>query len=94
MGLSVGIETERIESLPCCGHDVISARALAPLPRLCRLAHKFTRPGSVLLFPKGPQLDSELTAARRDWHIRLDRIASRTDTDAVILKILELKPRS
>lgn len=94
MGLNIGIDTARIESLPCRGHDVVSARALAPLPRLCRLAYKFTRPGSVLLFPKGAKLDSELTTARSDWHIRLDRIASRTDSDAVILKIVELKPRS
>lgn len=94
MGLNIGIEAARIESLPGRAHDVVSARALAPLPRLCRLAYRFTQPGSVLLFPKGAQADSELTAARRDWHIRLDRIASRTDPDAVILKIVELKPRS
>jgi 16S rRNA (guanine527-N7)-methyltransferase len=102
MGLDVTIEQRRIEALPARPHDVVSARALAPLDRLCALAHRFSArhpgppagPGTVFLFPKGARLDSELTAATAHWHIRAERIVSRTDPAATILRILELEPRS
>jgi 16S rRNA (guanine527-N7)-methyltransferase len=101
MGLDVSIEQRRIEALPARPHDVVSARALAPLDRLCSLAHRFSArdtgrqagPGTVFLFPKGARLDSELTAATAHWHIRAERIVSRTDPAATVLRILELEPR-
>jgi 16S rRNA (guanine527-N7)-methyltransferase len=101
MGLDVTIEQCRIEALPARAHDVVSARALAPLDRLCALAHRFSAryldrqadPGTIFLFPKGVRLDSELTAATAHWHIRAERIASRTDPAATVLRILELEPR-
>jgi len=94
LGLAVAIEACRIEAHPPQPVDVVSARALAPLVRLCPLAHRFAGPNTVLLFPKGVQADSELTAAARHWHIRAERIASRTDPQATILRITELEPRS
>lgn len=94
LGLVVAIEACRIEARPPQPFDVVSARALAPLDRLCPLAHRFAGPNTVLLFPKGVQADSELTAAARHWHIRAERIASRTDPQATILRITELEPRS
>lgn len=94
MGLDVAIEPRRIEDMAACPHDVVSARALAPLDRLCALAHRFGRPGTVFLFPKGRRLDSELTAAAARWHIRTERIASRTDPEAAVLRISELEPRT
>ena len=93
MGLDVTVEPCRIEALPGRPYDVVSARALAPLDRLCALAHRLSGPGTVFLFPKGARLDSELTAATAGWHIRAERIASRTDPEATVLKILELEPR-
>jgi 16S rRNA (guanine527-N7)-methyltransferase len=94
LGLRATVEARRIESLPPRPFDVVSARALAPLDRLCALAPRFGGPGTVFLFPKGARLDSELTAAARHWHIRAERIPSRTDRQATILKIAELEPRS
>lgn len=92
MGLAVTIDACRIEEAPPAAQDVISARALAPLDRLCALAHRFAGPETVFLFPKGARLESELTAAARSWHIRAERIESVTEAGASILKILELKP--
>ena len=102
MGLDVTVEPRRIEALPARGYDVGSARALAPLDRRCAVAHRFSArhtgrnasPGTVFLFPKGARLDSELTAATAHWHIRAERIASRTDPEATVLRILELEPRT
>lgn len=94
MGLAVGVEPRRVEAVPAHPHDVVSARALAPLPRLCTLAYRFRGARTVFLFPKGARLDSELTAATAHWHIRAERIASRTHPDAAVLRIQELEPRS
>lgn len=94
MGLDIAIESRRIEDMPASPYDVVSARALAPLDRLCSLAHRFGGPGTVFLFPKGRQFDSELTAATARWHIQAERIASRTDPEAAVLRISELEPRT
>jgi 16S rRNA (guanine527-N7)-methyltransferase len=83
----------RIERLSLPPQDVISARALAALDRLIRYAAPFCHPGSTLLFPKGRQADSELTLARRAWHIRAVRVPSRTDPEATILKLSEVSRR-
>ncbi len=94
MDLDVTVEPHRIEALTPRPYDVVSARALASLDRLCGLAHRFSGPGTIFLFPKGARLDSELTAATAGWHIRAERIASRTDPEATVLRILELEPRT
>lgn len=91
--LDVTLCHRRIEDLDPIPHDVISARALAPLDALLEYAQPFCHPGSVLLFPKGRQADSELTLARRGWHIRAIRIPSRTDPGATILKLSEVSRR-
>ncbi len=93
MDLRVTVETRRIEALTRRPYDVVSARALAPLDRLCALAHRFSGRGTVFLFPKGARVDSELTAATAGWHIRAERIASRTDPEAAVLRNEELEPR-
>jgi 16S rRNA (guanine527-N7)-methyltransferase len=94
MGLNVTIMPQRIETITPHSYDVVSARALAPLDRLCALAQRLSGPGTIFLFPKGARVDSELTIASADWHIRADRIASQTDPAATILRIQELEPRS
>lgn len=92
--LAVAIETKRIEVLRETPYDVVSARALAPLDRLCVLAYRFKGPRTTFLFPKGERLDYELTQASASWHIHADRIPSRTHPGATILRILELEPRT
>ena len=94
MDLDVTVEPHRIEALTPRPYDVVSARALAPLGRLCALAHRFSGRGTVFLFPKGARVDSELTAATAGCQNRAERIASRTDPEATVLRILELEPRT
>jgi 16S rRNA (guanine527-N7)-methyltransferase len=90
-GTRVTIEPRRIESLAPRRFDVVSARALAPLPRLVELAAPFLGPGSVALFPKGARAESELTAARRAWHSRVREVESMTDPAARILILTEVR---
>ena len=93
LGVDVAVVRGRVEQLPLPPQDVISARALARLDRLLDYAEPFTHARSVLLFPKGRQADSELTLARRAWHIRAVRIPSRTDPEATIFRLSEVSRR-
>ena len=87
MGISISVHACRIEDAPRAAPDVISARALAPLPRLIDLAAPHAGPNTVFLLPKGARVDSELTAATRTWHIHpIEQLTSKTETGATILR--------
>ena len=61
LGLSATVVNHRIESLPACQPDVITARALAPLPKLMQLIDAQIHPGLTCLFLKGAKVEEELT---------------------------------
>jgi 16S rRNA (guanine527-N7)-methyltransferase len=84
---NVTVHNRRIESLAPQAFDVVTARALAPLPELLTLARRFAGPGTIFLFPKGRGVAEELIKAPETATMRLDRIASRTDPGAAILKL-------
>ncbi len=87
METAVTIENRRIEQPPNRRYDVISARALAPLPSLIALAEPYMADGAVALFPKGADVDRELTEALRARHIEAVRTPSKSDPHGVILTI-------
>jgi 16S rRNA (guanine527-N7)-methyltransferase len=72
------------------GADLVTARALAPLPVLLPLAVRHLAPGGACLFPKGATVEAELTAARPAWTMTVERFPSRTDPDATILRLTEV----
>ena len=59
--LSAIVVNDRIETLPACYPDVITARALAPLPKLMQLIEAQMHPSLTCLFLKGPKVEEELT---------------------------------
>ena len=73
--------------------DVVTARALAPLPKLLTLAYPLLKRGALGLFPKGQDVASELTDAAKYWKIDASLIASRTDEKAQIVVVSGLEPR-
>jgi 16S rRNA (guanine527-N7)-methyltransferase len=81
----------RIESLSAEPVDVVTARALAPLPRLLAWANKFVADPTICLFHKGGSLGTELTEARRHWIMTVDRVPSVTAPDAAILRVAGLR---
>ncbi|MEX0971444.1 MAG: 16S rRNA (guanine(527)-N(7))-methyltransferase RsmG [Paracoccaceae bacterium] len=89
MGLSVNVVAQRIEEIPPLKALVISARALAALDQLLTYAERHLAKGGICVFPKGIQAESELTAARKAWHIECDLVPSQSDPNATILKIRE-----
>ena len=72
--------------------DVVTARALAPLPKLLALAYPLLKKGALGLFPKGQDVASELTEAAKYWKIEHSLIRSRTDEKAQILVVRHLEP--
>lgn len=74
--------------------DVVSARALAPLTDLFRLAHPFWQPATLGLFLKGRDAEKEVDAARAVWDFELELKPSLTDPDARIVCVRNLNPRA
>jgi 16S rRNA (guanine527-N7)-methyltransferase len=84
---------ELAESAQSLKPDVVSARALAPMPRLLELACPFFGPGTRGLFLKGREAEAEIEAARANWDFALRLHPSLTSTDSHIVEITELNPR-
>jgi 16S rRNA (guanine527-N7)-methyltransferase len=84
------IHATRIEAADIPPAPLITARALAPLPKLLSLAAPFLAPGGTCLFLKGTSARSELTDAAREWHMQVNSISSRTASGACILRITDL----
>jgi len=78
--------------LPLAG--AITARALAPLPELLRLAVPLLATEGVLIAPKGKEAQQELTAARAKWNMQAVCAVSLTDPRATILSLRALSPHS
>ncbi len=74
--------------------DVVCARALAPLDDLLRLAHPLLKTGAQGLFPKGQDIEGELTRASKYWKITADQVPSKTSPEGRILVIRDLRRRS
>lgn len=91
LALSVKVIPERIEKLKAVKADIISARAVAALPDLLAFSAPHRQESTILLFPKGNNYESELTIAKKNWHIDVEIIQSLTDSGSVILKIKDTK---
>ena len=72
--------------------DVVTARALAPLPELLAMAYPLLKRGSVGLFPKGQDVAVELTAAAKCWKIYASWTQSLTDGRSQIVVVRGLEP--
>lgn len=84
------IRLETIRSLPVRPKvQVVTARALAPLPTLLDYAQCWLEEGAVGLFHKGQDIDTELTKATKYWKICCQKHPSMTDSAGVILEIKE-----
>ena len=98
MEMSVEIMSTRIESdanlavLRCV--DFVTARALAPLPRLFSLVSPFLSPAAVCIFQKGRNAAREIAEAREVWSFELDVHPSLTEEEASVLVVRAIEPRS
>jgi 16S rRNA (guanine527-N7)-methyltransferase len=84
---SVTVLTTRIEASNPPKADLITSRALAPLPRLLDLATPHLAPGGTLLLLKGANADSEVAAAKSMWTMHVERHISQISQHGVVLRI-------
>jgi 16S rRNA (guanine527-N7)-methyltransferase len=73
--------------------DAVTARALAPLPELLSIAYPLLKRGAQGLFPKGQDVEAELTQATKCWSIQVSLVPSRTDPKSRVVVIREAKPK-
>jgi 16S rRNA (guanine527-N7)-methyltransferase len=90
-GISADIVADRIEAVPPLGAQVVSARALAPLAGLLALGTRHLAPGGTAIFPKGAAWKDEVAEALESWAFRLDTYPSKTDSDATILNLGDIR---
>ena len=74
--------------------DVVTARALAPLAALLAGTYPLLKTGTLGLFPKGQDVDAELTEAAKCWSIQSSLAPSLTDPRAKIVCITGIMPKT
>lgn len=84
---NVTIHNDRIQTLDPIRADNISARALAPLPKLMPLLVRHLGPGGQAWLMKGKNWRQEVDETRKTWRFTHETIASRTNPGSAILKI-------
>ena len=96
LGLPALVHAERIEDFgpgfeePV---DTVTARALAPLSELLTLAEPLMKTGVVGLFPKGQDVETELTEAAKYWNIETELVPSRTSTQGRVVVVRNARRR-
>lgn len=97
-GASVDIRPERIEKIATQTKlgpvDVITARALAPLPRLLELSAPAFAPQTLGLFLKGREAETEVDAARERWAFESTLQPSLSDAGGRIVVVRALQAKT
>jgi 16S rRNA (guanine527-N7)-methyltransferase len=88
---NVTVHAHRIDAAPPIKADVITARALAPVPRLMEFAERFMTPSTRCLYLKGKQVEAELTEAREDWMMTAKLVPSLSSDEGRILILDEVQ---
>jgi 16S rRNA (guanine527-N7)-methyltransferase len=90
-GVTVDILTTRIENAATQFNlqqgEIVSARALASLTDLLRLASPYLSDRSVGLFLKGREAEAEVTAALESWRFEAELVPSVTDASARVVVV-------
>lgn len=88
----VTVHSARIETLTDLKAPVVTARALAALPKLLDLAVPLLESNGECVFLKGQNIEEELTSARKIWIFEEDRSPSRSDPSGIVLRVREVRP--
>tara|TARA_R110002073_G_scaffold87715_13_gene208324 strand:- start:2727 stop:3350 length:624 start_codon:yes stop_codon:yes gene_type:complete len=78
------IRSEAVD--PALTVDIVTARAVAALPKLLTICKPLLKTGTLALFLKGARYEEELTEARKYWSFDAEVIPSLTG-DGAILKL-------
>jgi 16S rRNA (guanine527-N7)-methyltransferase len=73
--------------------EIVTARALAPLVKLLAAAYPLLKTGTQGLFPKGQDVEAELTEAAKYWNLEASLLPSRTEPKARIVRVTGASPK-
>lgn len=93
VALPARVLNTRIEDADGGQYDLLTARALAPLPKLLGYARVWLKPSGKALLMKGRDTAAELTEARRTWTFEASERASLSSPDGRVLKVSSIRPR-
>jgi 16S rRNA (guanine527-N7)-methyltransferase len=94
LALPATVHHIRAESFsPGFAAEVITARALAPLPKPFGYVAPLLKSGAKALLPKGQDVEAELTEAAKCWNIEADMVVSRTNSAGRIVVVRALRRR-
>lgn len=84
---NVQVANDRIELLPALNADYLSARALAPLPKLVAYLDRHLAPHGKAFLMKGRRWRDEVQDAMKVWEFSYITHPSRTEEGAAILEV-------
>ena len=87
VGSDAHIHAVRIEQMKPFAADVVTARALAPLPQLLDYAERFLSQGGTALFLKGQSAPDEVAQAAERRVFDLESHPSQSDPSGVVLAV-------
>jgi 16S rRNA (guanine527-N7)-methyltransferase len=90
-GATATVHCCRIEDAAVPPAPLLTARALAPLPRLLPMAARLLTADGVCLLLKGAKVEEELAAVAKDWTMDMERLPSRTSPEGVVLRLTGLR---
>jgi 16S rRNA (guanine527-N7)-methyltransferase len=88
-----GMRIEKFVESFAGGGEVVTARALAPLKSLLDWSYPLLAAGGQGVFPKGQDVEVELTQASKYWNINYILVPSRTDPRGRIVVVRALERR-
>jgi len=97
LALPVRVHPERIEDFGrrrAVIPDIVTARALAPLPVLLGYVYPFLTKRGRALLAKGQDVEAELSEASKSWKIKADLVPSKTSPEGRIVVVHALEART
>jgi len=82
--LNIDVQRERVENISFVP-DVLTARAFAPLKELLKLVEKNVSRETILILPKGKNVETELANLTGNWSV--DQVKNIVNSDGYILKV-------
>jgi len=93
VGLPAEVLNVRLEEAPHQKFDLVTARALAPLPKLLGFAASWLKPSGKALLMKGRDTAAELAEARAAWDFDMSARESLSSPEGRVLKVSLLRTR-
>ncbi len=93
LGLDVVVHPCRVESMKGLKADILTARAVAPLPELLPLLFRLSKKDTICLLLKGQSLDAELTDSQKYWTFDCQTFPSLSSESGRVAVLRSLKPR-